>query len=110
MKDVALSWIENNQESIIKASDSVWRYAELGLVEYKSSTLLADILEKNGFKVERGVAGMPTAFVASWGNGHPIVGITGEYDALPGLSQKPVPYKDPVSEGAPGHGCGHNIQ
>jgi aminobenzoyl-glutamate utilization protein B len=78
-------------------------------MESRSSKLLADELERHGFKVERGVAGMPTAFVATWGRGHPVIGIMGEYDALPGISQKAVPHKEPLDEGKPGHGCGHNV-
>ena len=109
MKEYAWGWIEDNKERIIEISDAVWDYAELGLVEYKSSKLLADELESHGFRVERGVAGMPSAFMGIWGSGKPVIGIMGEYDALPGISQKPVPYKEPLREGAPGHGCGHNI-
>ena len=109
MKEYAWGWIEDNKERIIEISDAVWEYAELGLVEYKSSELLADELESHGFRVERGVAGMPSAFMGIWGSGKPVIGIMGEYDALPGISQKPVPYKEPLREGAPGHGCGHNI-
>jgi aminobenzoyl-glutamate utilization protein B len=109
MKDKAWKWLDNNRMRLVEVSDAIWGYAELGLMESRSSKLLADELERHGFKVERGVAGMPTAFVATWGRGHPVIGIMGEYDALPGLSQGPVPYKSPVVEGAPGHGCGHNI-
>lgn len=108
-KKIALDWIEGNKERIIEISDAIWEYAEVGLQEYKSSALLADELEKAGFSVERGVAGMPTAFVASYGSGKPVLGILGEYDALPGLSQKAISRQEPVKEGAPGHGCGHNI-
>jgi len=108
-REVAFSWITQNESRIIEISDKIWEYAELGLIEYKSSKLLADELEKAGFKVERGVAGMPTAFVATYGSGRPVIGIMGEYDALPGLSQKKVPWREPIKEGAPGHGCGHNI-
>jgi aminobenzoyl-glutamate utilization protein B len=103
--------IEARQENFWKIADAIWSYAELGLEEYKSSKLLADTLESAGFRVERGVAGMPTAFVASWsqGSGHPIIGFLGEYDALPALSQKGgVPLKEPLVLGAPGHGCSHN--
>ena len=102
---------ESKQEKFGKISDAIWSYAELGLEEHKSSKLLADTLEEAGFKVERGVAGMPTAFVASWshGTGKPVVGFLAEYDALPMLSQKAgSPTQDPVVPGAPGHGCGHN--
>ena len=109
MKKFALEWIEANKERIIEICDKIWEYAELGLIEYKSSKLLVDELEKHGFEVKRGVAGMPTAFVATWGEGKPVIGIMGEYDALPGLSQKKVPRPEPLEPGKPGHGCGHNI-
>ncbi|MBS3793989.1 MAG: amidohydrolase [Candidatus Thorarchaeota archaeon] len=94
---------------MIEVSDQVWEFAELGLQEFKSAALIADTLEKFGFKVDCEVADMPTAFVATYGSGHPVIGIMGEYDALPGLSQKPVSHKEPLKKGAPGHGCGHNI-
>lgn len=103
--------VESRQEKFWKVSDAIWTYAELGLEEYKSSKLLADTLETAGFRVERGVAGMPTAFVASWsrGTGKPIIGFLGEFDALPMLSQKGgSAQKDPVVPGGPGHGCNHN--
>ncbi|UCB61504.1 MAG: M20/M25/M40 family metallo-hydrolase, partial [Candidatus Bathyarchaeota archaeon] len=109
MKDAACAWISNNEGHYVKISDAVWELAELGLIEVKSSALLAGELEKRGFKVERGVAGLPTAFVASWGDGRPVVGVMGEYDALPGISQKKTPWKEPLERGQPGHGCGHNI-
>ncbi|RLI10156.1 amidohydrolase [Candidatus Bathyarchaeota archaeon] len=108
-KDVALSWIDENEKRIIEISDKIWELAEVGLLEHETAKLLSKEIEKHGFRVERGVAGMPTAFVATWGSGKPVIGILGELDALPGLSQKPVPYKEPLKEGAPGHGCGHNI-
>jgi aminobenzoyl-glutamate utilization protein B len=108
-KETALSWIDENDKRIIEVSDEVWEYAELGLLEHKTSELLADEIERHGFEVERGVADMPTAFVATWGSGSPTLGVLGELDALAGISQKPVPYRDPVVDGAPGHGCGHNI-
>lgn len=110
-KEFALEWL--SQPEIIKMfgeiSDAIWSYAELGMQEFKSSQLLSDTLEQAGFTVERRAAGIPTCFVASYGSGAPVIGILGEYDALPMLSQKGrVPKKDPVIEGAPGHGCGHN--
>jgi aminobenzoyl-glutamate utilization protein B len=85
--------VESRQEKFWKVSDAIWTYAELGLEEYKSSKLLADTLETAGFRVERGVAGMPTAFVASWsrGTGKPVIGFLGEFDALPMLSQRGGP-------------------
>jgi aminobenzoyl-glutamate utilization protein B len=103
--------VESKQEKFWRISDAIWSYAELGLEEYKSSKLLADTLEGAGFKVDRGVAGMPTAIVASWshGTGKPVIGYLAEYDALPMLSQKAGSVThDPVVPGAPGHGCGHN--
>ncbi|MDI6871406.1 MAG: amidohydrolase [Bacillota bacterium] len=92
-----------------KISDAIWSYAELGLQEYKSSALLADTLEAAGFQVERGLAGMPTCFVATYGSGKPVIGLLGEFDALAMLSQKAgVAFQDPLVPGAPGHGCTHN--
>ena len=108
-KEHALNWIEQNKDRIIQISDEVWGFSELGLIEFKSSALLTDELEKHGFNVEREVAGMPTAFVAMSGEGKPVIGLMGEYDALPGLSQKKVPWEEPLKPGTPGHGCGHNI-
>ncbi|MBO4340654.1 MAG: amidohydrolase [Bacteroidales bacterium] len=84
-------------------------FAEPGYQEYKSSALLAGFLEENGFAVERGVAGIPTAFVATYGSGHPVIGVMAEYDALPGLSQDTVSYRKPIEGQSYGHGCGHNI-
>ncbi|MDR9770675.1 amidohydrolase [Acetomicrobium sp.] len=109
VKNDAAAFIHDHSEEFISVSDAIWSYAELGFQEFKSSEALKKLLEKYGFKVEMGVAGMPTAMVATWGSGKPIIGFTGEYDALPGLSQKAVPYKEPLVEGAPGHGCGHNL-
>lgn len=109
VKATACRWISDHEDQYIKISDAVWELAELGLIEVKSSARLAGELEKQGFKVERGVAGMPTAFVASWGDGQPVVGVMGEYDALPGISQKKTTWKEPLEPGHPGHGCGHNI-
>jgi len=108
-KNVALNWINENEKQLIEISDKIWGYAEVSLMEYETSKLLSNEIEKHGFKVVRSIAGLPTAFVASWGTGHPIIGVLGELDALPGLSQHSVPYKKPFREGAPGHGCGHNI-
>lgn len=103
--------IESSQQLFWRMSDAIWSYAELGLEEYKSSKLVADTLEAHGFRVERGVAGMPTAIMASWSNGtgKPVIGFLGEYDALPMLSQKAgCPTQEPLVPGAPGHGCSHN--
>ena len=83
--------------------------AETAFEETKSAEILASYAEKNGFNVERGVAGMPTAFVATYGSGSPVISVLGEFDALPGISQKAIPTKSPLKEGAAGHGCGHNL-
>jgi aminobenzoyl-glutamate utilization protein B len=110
-KRTVLDWLARPEtvEKFGRISDSIWGYAELGLQEFQSSKLLADTLEAAGFTVERGLAGMPTCFVATYGSGKPVIGLLGEFDALPMLSQKGrVAKKDPVVEGAPGHGCGHN--
>jgi len=110
-KQYVLDWLSKTDvvEKFGRISDSIWSFAELGLQEYKSSELLAKTLENEGFTVERGLAGMPTCFVASYGSGKPVIGILGEFDALPMISQKGrVPRQDPVIDGAPGHGCGHN--
>jgi len=108
-KEKALDWITQNEPYLIEISDQIWNFAEVGLQEFKSAALLVDELEKEGFAVECGVADMPTAFIATWGSREPVIGIMGEYDALPGLSQKALPYREPVIEDKPGHGCGHNI-
>jgi aminobenzoyl-glutamate utilization protein B len=110
-KRTVLDWLSKPEtiEKFGHISDAIWGYAELGLQEFRSSKLLADTLEAAGFTVERGLAGMPTCFVATYGSGEPVIGLLGEFDALPMLSQKGrVARKDPVVEGAPGHGCGHN--
>jgi aminobenzoyl-glutamate utilization protein B len=103
-------WIEANRSMFVELSNEVWGYAELGYKEFESSQTLEDALEEAGFQLERGVAEIPTAFVASYGNApEPVIGILGEFDALPGLSQDCVPYRKPLESGAPGHGCGHNL-
>ena len=109
LKQDAAKFIDQIQEQLISVSDAVWECAEIALLEYKSSRLLADLLEEEGFQVERGAAKMPTAFVATFGSGRPIIGILAEYDALPGLSQAALPFKKPLVEGGAGHGCGHNL-
>jgi aminobenzoyl-glutamate utilization protein B len=107
-KQIAFDWVDENKKLIEDTHMEIWKLAEVGLQEIKTANLLTDILEMNGFVLEKGVAGMPSAFVATLGEGDPVIGIMGELDALPGLSQKAVPYKEPIKEGAPGHGCGHN--
>jgi aminobenzoyl-glutamate utilization protein B len=108
-KKGALSWIDEHTSFLTDISDQIWEFAELGLQEFNSSALLRKVLKMHGFTVETNIAGMPTAFVASYGREKPVIGIMGEYDALSDLSQKASPRKEPLVEGAPGHGCGHNI-
>ena len=104
-----LEWIDRNTPQLEQLARSIWEYAEIGFRETRSAAAQAAFLEKEGFDVKLGVAGMPTGLVASYGSGKPVIGYLGEFDALLGLSQKPVPHKDPLVEGAPGHGCGHNL-
>lgn len=108
-KEAAVASIERHQAEMVDLADQVWHFAETALKETKSSKLLADYAERQGFRVERGVAGMPTAFVASYGEGRPVIAILGEYDALPGISQKAQPVKEALVQGGAGHGCGHNL-
>ena len=108
-RQVALDWIERNEKRAILLSDRIWELAELGLREYKSSKLLTEELVKAGFRVDSNVAGMPTAFVGAYGSGKPMIGLLAEYDALPGLSQKAQPTREPFRENDAGHGCGHNL-
>ncbi len=108
-KEEAVASIESHNTELTNISDQIWRFAETALRETRSSKLLADYAEKQGFEVKRGVAGMPTAFIASYGQGRPIIGILGEYDALPGISQKAQPVKEALEAGSAGHGCGHNL-
>ena len=89
--------------------DSVFSFGELGFQEIETSKYLTGALEREGFKIERGIAGMPTAWMATWGSGKPVIALGSDIDCIPQASQKPgVAYKDPVIEGAPGHGEGHN--
>lgn len=109
LKDKAIASVEAHKPALINLSDEIWALAETAFEETKSAELLASYAEQQGFSVERGVGGMPTAFIATFGSGSPTIGILGEFDALPGLSQQPVPTKNPLTKGAAGHGCGHNL-
>lgn len=108
-KKSVIQSVDTHTQEMTGISDKIWAAAETAFNESQSSKLLSDYAEANGFKVERGVAEIPTAFVATYGSGKPVIGILGEFDALPGLSQKANPTKDPVTVGDPGHGCGHNL-
>ena len=101
--------IESKYDALTELSDRIWSYEEIAFKETQSSEALAKYAESQGFTVKRGVGEIPTAFTAEFGSGSPIIGILGEFDALPGLSQKTVPHKEPLNEGSAGHGCGHNL-
>ena len=109
VSNVGIKWLENNFGTYDKIQKQIHELAEPGYMEYKSAEVIIKHLEENGFKVERGVAGIPTAFVASYGSGKPVLAVLAEYDALPGLSQDTTPRNNPVVEGGYGHGCGHNL-
>jgi len=104
-----LGYLSDNEEKFAHLAKNIWNHPQLALQETYAAKLIADELEEAGFVVQRGIAQMPTAFVASWGQGKPVIGILAEYDALPGLSQKISAVKDPVEKGEPGHACGHNL-
>ncbi|MEM7367915.1 MAG: amidohydrolase [Bacteroidota bacterium] len=108
-KKAVIASVDSKFDALTDLSDKIWGFEEIAFQETQSAAALSNFAEVNGFKVERGVAEIPTAFVAEYGSGSPIIGILGEFDALPGLSQKTVPTKDPRNPGAPGHGCGHNL-
>jgi aminobenzoyl-glutamate utilization protein B len=107
--DDVLAHVAAHADRFGAISRQIWETPELGFHETKSSPVLQQELRANGFVVQSGVAGMPTAFTASFGSGKPVIAIMGEFDALPGLSQKDQPTQSPVTAGAPGHGCGHNL-
>ncbi len=108
-KQAMISAMDARMEAYGNIAQQIWDFAEVGYQEVQSSALLQQELEKEGFKVEKGVAGIPTAFTATFGAGEPVIGILGEFDALPGLSQQAVPTKAPVVEGQAGHACGHHL-
>ncbi|HLK20713.1 MAG TPA: amidohydrolase [Bryobacteraceae bacterium] len=116
----AASLLAADKESFLKQMDAraahygdvsrkIWEFAEVGYQEHKSAELLKSELRQSGFAVQENAAGIPTAFTASWGEGKPVIAILGEYDALPALSQDAIPERKPLADGAPGHGCGHNL-
>ncbi|WP_298865995.1 amidohydrolase [uncultured Gimesia sp.] len=107
-QQTAVKDVIERAEDLIAVNQSIWNYAEVGLQETKSSQLLIEKLKQDGFTVKSGVSDMPTAFVASYGSGKPVIGILAEYDALPGLSQKAIAYRESLTEGGAGHACGHS--
>jgi aminobenzoyl-glutamate utilization protein B len=104
----ALADVKQREAELKDVNQQIWKFAEVGLEEMKSSQLLIDKLKAAGFEVQTGVANMPSAFVATYGSGKPVIGILAEYDALPDLSQKVSTDREPVEVGQPGHGCGHS--
>ncbi len=102
-------WIDANRARFAAMADAIWEFAETRYAEVRSAALLADALEGAGFAVERSLAGIPTAFVATYGTGSPTIALLGEYDALPGLSQDRTAVRAPLQPNGSGHGCGHNL-
>jgi aminobenzoyl-glutamate utilization protein B len=109
LQDVLAATLDAEADAAVGLAQDIWGYAELGYLETESSRRLQSYLSARGFAVDSGVAGMPTAFVASAGGGTPVIAILAEFDALPGLSQRAVPVREPEAEGAPGHACGHHL-
>jgi aminobenzoyl-glutamate utilization protein B len=109
LKQEAAAEVERMRELTQQMVDTIFSFGELGFQEVETSAYLTGILEKNGFRIERGIAGIPTAWMASWGTGKPVIALGSDIDCIPQASQKPgVAYRDPIIEGAPGHGEGHN--
>ena len=108
MADAVLE-VEKNAVLGQQINDMLFSFSELGFQEYETFTYLTTLLEKNGFRIQKGVAGIPTAWTATWGSGKPFIALGSDIDCIPKASQKPgVAYYDPIVEGAPGHGEGHN--
>jgi aminobenzoyl-glutamate utilization protein B len=108
-QNAVLASIDQKAQAYAKVAMQIWSFAEVGYQETKSSALLQDQLKAAGFTVNAGVAEIPTAFTATWGSGKPVIGIIGEFDALPGLSQAAAPDRKPLVTDGPGHGCGHHL-
>ncbi len=109
LKKEVMADIQSKYDDYKKIALQIWDYAEVGYKEVKSSALLQQTLKDNGFTVQAGVAEIPTAFVASYGSGKPVIGILGEFDALPGMSQEAVPEKTAIAGKTAGHACGHHL-
>lgn len=107
--EAVLSALDARARDYERVARQIWEFAELGYQEVRSSALLQEQMRAAGFRVEADVAGIPTAFVATWGSGAPVIGFVGEFDALPGLSQDAVPTRAPLVSGGAGHGCGHHL-
>ena len=107
-QDIA-DWLDEHELRFTRMSDEIWDNPELQFLEFKASKLQADFLANEGFRITWDIGGLSTAFAAEWGAGKPVIAFAGEYDALPGLSQKDQNEPEPISAGQPGHGCGHNL-
>jgi aminobenzoyl-glutamate utilization protein B len=108
-KEKIIKNLDDQFEKYADIASQIWDWAEVGYQEEKSSELLRSTLEKEGFSIEEGVAEIPTAFVAEYGSGQPVIAILAEFDALPGVSQKAIPTREPVVDGGAGHACGHHL-
>jgi aminobenzoyl-glutamate utilization protein B len=108
-REIILEHIHQNDEELAFIAKEIWDHPQVALQEEFAAKLLAEKLAADGFDISWGAGGMPTAFVAEWGSGSPLIGFLGEYDALPGLSQEMSSERAPIEEGGPGHGCGHNL-
>ena len=109
LKQEAVAEVESLRKFTQQAVDQIFSFGELGFQEFETSSYVTGILSDNGFLVEQGVAEMPTAWIATWGSGKPVIAFGSDIDGIPKASQKPgVAYHDPIIEGAPGHGEGHN--
>ncbi|MDO9489824.1 MAG: amidohydrolase, partial [Sphingomonadaceae bacterium] len=106
---VALDRIDRDAAKNAETAKAIWTLAEVGYQETQSSALLQKQLRDAGFRIEAGVAGIPTAFTATWGSGGPVIAVLGEFDALPGINQSDAPTRDPVPGKAAGHACGHHL-
>lgn len=108
-KQDIIQWLQENEHRFTEIADEIWLNPEVAWKEFKASALQARFLENEGFGITWDIADISTAFIAEWGEGTPIIGFIGEYDALPGLSQSTSTSQEPLVEGDPGHGCGHNL-
>ena len=108
-KKVVIQSLEAKKQQYVDVATNIWNLAELGYKEGKSANLLQSMLKEEGFTIETGVAGIPTAFTATFGSGSPVIGVLGEYDALPGFSQDAVPFKKELAGNTNGHACGHHL-
>lgn len=108
-KAIAMKYIEDNAQGLEELAQKIWEHPEIAYEEHKAAKWTAEFLEAHGFNVETNYVGMPTAIKATWGSGKPVIGLLGEYDALANMSQKVQITKEPVTKGAPGQACGHNL-